>query len=74
MSSSPEDEYEVVFPANVKAGMSEADFKAAIQGMEYEFNEVNFDEYVFTNGAYTLMVVVDKDEAAVNYVLLTYDE
>ncbi|MBR5442093.1 MAG: hypothetical protein IKV44_03990 [Clostridia bacterium] len=74
MSSSPDDEYSVVFPANVKAGMSEADFKAAIQGKKYEFNEVNFDEYVFYNGAYTFMVVVDKDEAAVNYVLLTYEE
>lgn len=74
VSSSPDDEYEVLFPANLKAGMKEADLKAAIQGKEYEFNEVNFDEYVFTNGGYTLMVIVDRDEAAVNYVLLTYEE
>lgn len=74
VSSSPDDEYEVLFPANLKAGMKEADLKAAIQGKEYEFNEVNFDEYVFNNGSYTLMVIVDRDEAAVNYVLLTYEE
>ncbi len=74
ISSSPDDKYQVLFPASLKAGMKEADLKAAIQGMEYEFNEVNFDEYVFNNGAYTLMVVVDRDEAAVNYVLMTYEE
>ena len=61
-------------PANLKVGMKEAEFKAAIQGKEYEFNEINFDEYVFTEGAYTLMVVVDKDESAVNFILMTYDK
>ncbi len=74
ISSSPDDKHEVVFPANLKVGMKEAEFKAAIQGKEYEFNEINFDEYVFTEGAYTLMVVVDKDESAVNFILMTYDK
>lgn len=74
ISSSPDDKHEVIFPANLKVGMKEAEFKAAIQGKEYEFNEINFDEYVFTEGAYTLMVVVDKDESAVNFILMTYDK
>lgn len=74
VSSSPDDKYEIVFPANLKVGMKDAEFKGIIQGKEYEFNEVNFDEYIFYNGAYTLMVVVDKDESAVNYISMTYDK
>ncbi len=74
VSSSPDDKYEVVFPGNLKVGMKDAEFKGIIQGKEYEFNEVNFDEYIFYNGAYTLMVVVDKDESAVNYISMTYDK
>ncbi len=74
VSSSPDDEYEVVFPSNLKVGMKDAEFRGIIQGKEYEFNEVNFDEYVFNNGAYTLMVVVDKDESAVNYISMFYDK
>lgn len=74
VSSSPEDKYEVVFPGNLKIGTKDAELKSLIQGKEYEFNEVNFDEYVFHNGAYTLMIVVDKDESAVNYISMTYDK
>ncbi len=74
VSSSPDDKYEVVFPANLKVGMKDAEFKGIIQGKEYEFNDVNFDEYIFYNGAYTLMVVVDKDESAVNYISMTFDK
>lgn len=74
ISASPDDGYEVIFPGNLKTGMKESDFKNLIGDLEYDFNEVNFDEYIFKNGSYTLMVVVDKDNSAVNYISMTYDK
>lgn len=72
--SSLDDEYEVILPGNLKAGMSEAEFTGLIEGLEYDFSQINFDEYTFTNGAYILTVVVDKDESIVNYISMTYDK
>ncbi len=71
--SSLDDEYAVVLPGNLKVGMSASEFTGMIDGLEYDFSQVNFDEYTFTNGAYVLTVVVDKDEAIVNYISMAYD-
>lgn len=63
----------IALPKNVKAGMSEEAFLQAVNGLDYDFDSTHFNEYIFTRGAYTLVIDVDKDEKTIVYWYATYD-
>ena len=73
MESSADSEYSAVLPKNVKVGMNEEAFTSAIIGAAYDFDSTHFNEYVFTRGAYSLVIDVDKDEKTIVYWYAAYD-
>ena len=73
MAASVDDEYKVVLPGNIKPGMSEADYLAAIKDIKYEFDSTHFNEYIFKKGDLSITIDVDKDDKTVKYILVAYD-
>lgn len=63
----------VVFPLGIKAGISEAAFILSVEGMEYEFDDTYFDEYVFLSDEYTFVVDIDSKTGKVIYVSSSYN-
>lgn len=63
----------VVFPMGIKVGISEAALVLSVEGMEYDFDDTYFDEYVFSEGQYTFVVNVDKKTEKVIYVSSSYN-
>lgn len=63
----------VVFPLGIKAGISEAAFILSVEGMEYEFDDTYFDEYVFSSDEYTFVVDIDSKTGKVIYVSSSYN-
>ena len=63
----------VVFPLGLKAGISEAAFILSVEGMEYEFDDTYFDEYVFRSEEYTFVVDIDSKTGKVIYVSSAYN-
>ncbi len=63
----------VVFPLGIKAGISEAAFILSVEGMEYEFDDTYFDEYVFSDENYTFVVNIDSKTGKVIYVSSSYN-
>jgi hypothetical protein len=63
----------VVFPLGVKAGISEAAFLLSVEGIEYEFDDTYFDEYVFSDDKYTFVVNIDSTTGKVIYVSSSYN-
>ncbi len=73
ISASDTDDFSVVFPNNIKAGMTEADFLKAVGNEEYTLYTTNFNEYIFSKNGYELIVVADKDEKIVTSINMYYD-
>ncbi len=73
MEASVDTDYTVVLPKNIKPGMSEADYLAAIEGTAYDFDSTHFNEYTFKKGELSITVDVDKDDKTVKYILAVYD-
>lgn len=63
----------VVFPLGIKVGISEAAFILSVEGVEYEFDDTYFDEYVFRNEEYTFVVNIDSSTGKVIYVSSSYN-
>lgn len=63
----------VVFPLGLKVGISEAAFILSVEGLEYEFDDTYFDEYVFSNDEYTFVVNIDSSTGKVIYVSSSYN-
>lgn len=73
LSVSDTDDFSVVFPNNIKAGMTEADFLKAVGNEKYTLYTTNFNEYIFSKNGYDLIVVADKDEKIVTSINMYYD-
>ncbi len=73
MEASVDMDYTVVLPKNIKPGMSEADYLAAIEGTTYDFDSTHFNEYTIKKGELSITVDVDKDDKTVKYILAVYD-
>lgn len=73
IEASTDSPYSIVLPKNVKVGMSEEDFLSAINGAAYDFDSTYFNEYIFTRGAYSLVIDVDKDDKTIMYWYADYD-
>lgn len=73
MEASADTDYTVVLPKNIKVGMSEADYLAAINGLEYDFDSTHFNEYVFKKDKFSVTIDVDKDDKTIKYLFASYE-